>query len=283
MEVNAADVMKLRNRTGMQMMKCKAALIEAGGDMEKAVEILRKQNKDVQVKTAERETTEGRIGVYVDPASKVGAIVELRCESAPVAKNEMFVKLANDVARQVALKGATTPEELLAQPFVDNPSQTVHERIGEVVGLMRENVKPARMSKLTGLLGEYVHHDGSVGVLLQVEGGDRADAQLLRDVCMHAAAKAPIAALATEVSKDRLDKEKEIALEQTKGDPKNANKPANILDKIVEGKVKSWVEENVLNQQKFVKDETKTIEQLLAGAGLKLKRFVRYRVGEVTN
>src|SRR5262249_47894853 len=156
MEVNAADVMKLRSRTGMQMMKCKAALIEAGGDMEKAVEILRKQNKEGQDKAASRETAEGRIGGYVDPVTKIGGIVELRCESAPVAKNELFVKLAADVAKQIALKGAKTPEELLAQPFVDNPKQTVNERIGEVVGLMRENVKPARMAKLSGLLGEYV-------------------------------------------------------------------------------------------------------------------------------
>lgn len=281
MEANAADVMKLRNRTGMQMMKCKAALIEAGGDMEKAVEILRKQNRDVQVKTSERETTEGRIGVYLDPAAKVGAIVELRCESAPVAKNEMFVKLANDVAKQVALKGATTPEELLAQPFVDNPSQTVNERIGEVVGLMRENVKPARMAKLTGLLGEYVHHDGTVGVLLAVEG-DRAETQLLRDVCMHVAAKSPLVALADELPKERIAKETEIAGEQVKADPKNASKPANILEKIVEGKVRSWMAENVLNDQPFVKDETKTIGQLLSGAGLKLTRFVRLRVGEVS-
>lgn len=282
MEVNAADVMKLRSRTGMQMMKCKAALIQAGGDMEKAIEELRKQNKDVQVKTSDRETTEGRIGVWIDPVGKVGAIVELRCESAPVAKNELFVKLATDVAKQVALKGATTPEELLAQPFVDDPKQTVDERIGEIVGLMRENVKPARMAKFTGLLGEYVHHDGSVGVMVQVEGAS-ADAVLLRDVCMHAAAKAPIAALATDVPKERLDKETEIAQEQTKADPKNASKPANILEKIVEGKVRAWVEESVLNDQKFVKDESKTIEQLLAGAGLKLKGFVRLRVGEVAN
>src|SRR5262245_5901399 len=119
MEVKAGDVMKLRDRTGMQMMKCKAALIEAGGDMDKAVEILRKQNKDAVDKVGGRETAEGRVGVYIDPATKVGAIVELRCESAPVAKNEIFVKLANDVAKQVALKGAKTPEELWAQPFVD--------------------------------------------------------------------------------------------------------------------------------------------------------------------
>jgi elongation factor Ts len=282
MEANAADVMKLRNRTGMQMMKCKAALIEAGGDMEKAVEILRKQNKEAQDKFGSREAAEGRIGVYIDPATKVGALVELRCESAPVAKNEMFVKLANDVARQIALKGATTTEELLAQPFVDNPSQTVNERIGEVVGLMRENVKPARMVKLNGLLGEYVHHDGTVGVLLQVEG-DKAEPQLLRDVCMHVAAKSPLVAVAADLPKERVAKETDIASEQVKADPKNANKPANIVEKIVEGKVRAWMAENVLNDQPFVKDETKTIGQLLSGAGLKLVRFARLRVGEVAN
>jgi elongation factor Ts len=282
MEVNAADVMKLRNRTGMQMMKCKAALIEAGGDMDKAVEILRKQNKEAQDRAASRETAEGRIGVFIDAANKVGAIVELRCESAPVAKNEMFVKLANDVARQIALKGAKTPEELLAQPLVDDPARTVHERIGEVVGLMRENIKPARMAKMTGLLGEYVHHDGNVGVLLAVEG-DRAEPQLLRDVCMHVAAKAPLVALEADLPKERVEKERDIAAEQVKADPKNASKPANILEKIVEGKVRSWMAENVLNDQPFVKDETKTIGQLLSGAGLKLTRFMRLRVGEVAN
>src|SRR5579859_1158807 len=133
MEVNAADVMKLRERTGMQMMKCKAALIQAGGDMEKAVEIIRLSNKDAQNKTASRETTEGRISAWIDPVAKIGAIVEVRCETAPVGKSEMFVKLANDIARQIAQKGAKSAEELLAQPFVDQPGQTVNDRIGEVV------------------------------------------------------------------------------------------------------------------------------------------------------
>jgi len=200
-----------------------------------------------------------------------------------VAKEKEIAKeqLANAVAKQVALKGATTTEELLAQPFVDDPSRTVNERIGEVVGLMRENIKPARMAKHTGLLGEYVHHDGAVGVLLVVEG-EKADAQLLRDVCMHVAAKSPLVAVSDQLQKERIEKETEIAREQVKADPKNASKPANILEKIVEGKVRSWMAENVLNDQPFVKDETKTIGQLLSAAGLKLTRFVRLRVGEVT-
>src|SRR5262249_19895816 len=163
-EITAESVKKLRDRTGMQMMKCKEALIKANGDMEKAVEELRKHNKEAQDKAASRETAEGRIGVYIDPAQKIGGIVELRCESTPVAEGDRFVQLAADLAKQVAVQGPKTPEELLAQKFVDKPTQTVHERIGEVVGLIRENMKPARVAKSTGLLGSYVHHDGGTGV-----------------------------------------------------------------------------------------------------------------------
>jgi len=280
MEVNAADVKKLRDRTGMQMMKCKAALVEAGGDMEKAVEILRKQNKEAQNKTADRETAEGRIGVYIDPATKTGAILELRCESAPVAKNEMFVKLAEDLARQLTVKGVpASVEAFLAEPFIDNPSQTVNDRIGEVVGLMRENVKPHRMHRLEGLLGSYVHHDGTVGVLVAVEGPS-AEHQMLRDVAMHIAWKAPIAALREHIPQERIDKEMEIARSQAVDQGKD--KPANIIDKIAEGKLKTWLAENVLADQPFVKDDKKTVAQHLGSAGLTIKDFVRLRVGELS-
>jgi elongation factor Ts len=280
MEVNAGDVMKLRGRTGLPMMKCKAALIAAGGDMEKAVDILRKQNKEARDKLDARETAEGRIGIFIDPAAKVGGIIDLRCESAPVAKNEMFVTLTNDLARQVALKGkGATVADFLAQPLVAEAGKTVNDRIGEVVGLMRENVKPARMARLEGTLGQYVHHDGTVGVLLLVEGNG-GDAQVLRDVCMHIAAKSPMAALREQVPQERVEKEMEIARSQALEQGKN--KPANIIEKIAEGKVKTWFAENVLAEQPFVKDESKTVGELLKAAGLKIKQFVRYRVGEVT-
>jgi elongation factor Ts len=247
--------------------------------MEKAVDILRKQNAATQVKAASRETAEGRIGVFVDNNEGIGGIIELRCESAPVAKNEMFVKLADSLARQVALKGATTPEALLAQPFVGEPARTVHERIGDVVGLMHENIKPARMGRLEGLLGSYVHHDGTVGVLLAVDG-ITDDLQVLRDVSMHIAARNPVAALREHIPQQRIDKEMEIARSQAQEQGKN--KPANIIEKIAEGKLRTWFADNVLAEQPFVKDESKTISQLLAGSGLKLKGFIRYRVGEVT-
>src|SRR6516225_5540606 len=163
-QISAAAVKALRDRTNQPMMDCKAALTEAGGDMEKAVEILRKRGKDVADKKGARETAEGRIGVYIDETQSMGALVEMRCESPPVVKSDAFVVLANDLARQVALKGADSVEGLLAQPLVGDPGHTVQDRINDTIGLIRENMKPARFTRLTGgLLGSYVHHDGSVG------------------------------------------------------------------------------------------------------------------------
>jgi elongation factor Ts len=281
LEITAAAVKALRDRTNLPMMECKAALIEAEGDMERAVVILRSKFAAIKDKKGGRETAEGRIGAFVDEGRKVGGIVELRCETAPSANNELFVTLARDLARQVALKGATTAEDLLAQPFVDEPSRTVADRINDVIGAIRENMRPARVKQLKGLVGSYVHHDGSVGALVQVEG-ERADAQLLRDVCMHITAARPIYARREDVPADVVQREKEIARAQIASDPKNANKPANIIDKIAEGKLKTWFAENVLLEQPFVRDDTKTVGALLQGAGLTLVQFVRFRVGEVS-
>jgi elongation factor Ts len=277
-EINAELVKKLRDRTGMPFGKCKEALVKTNGDLDKAVEELRKGHKEAQDKLVSRETAEGRIGVFIDPQKQVGALVEVRCESAPVVKSELFIQLANDLAKQVALKEATTPEALLAQPFVDDPKKTVNDRIGEVVGMIRENMKPVRMARLSGgLLGSYVHHDGSVGVLVQVEGA-KAEPQLLRDVSMHITARNPVAALREHVPADKIAKEKEIATAQASA----TGKPANIAEKIAEGKMKTWFAENVLAEQPFVRDESKTIGELLKAAGLKLVQFVRLRVGEVS-
>lgn len=279
MEIKAADVMKLRDKTGVQMMKCKEALIAAGGDFEKALEHIMKTIKGAENRP-DRVTADGRIGVFIDAACTSGGIVELRCESSPVAKNEMFVKLANDLAKQVTAKGQAPAAELLAQPFVDDASTTMKERVGQVVGLMRENVEIARIARLQGLVGSYVHHDGSVGVLLAVEGA-KADPQLLRDVCMHIAAKNPVAALREQVSKEKVEKEREIAVAQAQEQGKG--KPANIVEKIAEGKLSAWFKEQVLAEQPFVKDESKTVGELLKAAGLTLKQFVRYRVGEAVS
>ncbi|HLJ93674.1 MAG TPA: translation elongation factor Ts, partial [Gemmataceae bacterium] len=225
----------------------------------------------------DRETGEGRIAVFVDNANKVGALLEMRCESAPVAKSEPFIRLAQDLAKQVALKEPTTTEALLAQPFVDDPKRTVNDRIGDTVGLIRENMKPARMARLQGLIGGYTHHDGMVGVLLQVEGA-KADPQLLSDICMHITALNPVAAQREEIDPALIEREREIAKTQAAA----TGKPANLVEKIAEGKLKTWFAANVLVEQPFVKDDSKTVGELLKAAGLKIVKFIRYRVGEVS-
>ena len=275
--ISAAAVKSLRDRTSAPMMDCKAALTEAGGDMEKAIDILRKKHAAIQAKKGERETAEGRIAAYIDPVALVGALVEVRCESAPVAKSEPFSKLANDIAKQVALKNPATVAELIAQPLVGNPAHTVNDRIAEVVALIRENMKVARFTRHTGQLGSYTHHDGSVGVLLQVEG-PKVDPQLLRDICMHITAKNPVAATREDVPPDLIEREREIARTQAL----STGKPANIVDKIAEGKMKTWFAESVLLEQPFVKDDSKTVGDLLKSAGLKLVGYVRYKVGEIS-
>ncbi len=280
MGTSAADVKNLRDRTNMPMMECKAALTEAEGNLEKAVELLRKKFKDAADKRVSRETAEGRIAAYVDPAKQIGAIVEMRCESAPVAKSEQFVALCNDIAKQIASQNPDTVEALLNQPLVGDPKNTVSNRIQEVIGVIRENMKPARFTRLTGTLGSYCHHDGSVGALVQVEG-EKVEPQMLRDICMHIVAKNPLAARMEDVATDVVDREREIAQSQVNADPKNANKPGNILQMIVEGKLKAWYADNVLVMQPFVKDDSKTVGDLLKGAGVKLVRFVRFKVGEV--
>lgn len=277
--ISAADVMKLRNRTNAPMMDCKAALEQAGGDMEKAIQIIREKNAKIQVAKADREVAEGRIAIFIDPEKAVAGIVEMRCESAPVAKNEGFIELCNAVARHVALAAdqAADVAALLGQPFVDDPKRTVNDRIAETVGLIRENMKPARFVQLRGgQFGSYVHHDGSVGVLLQVEGSAPADPRMLRDICMHITAKQPIAATREEIDPAVVEREREIAKSQAAA----TGKPANVAEKIAEGKLKTWFAENVLIEQPFVKDESKTVGEMLKAAGLTVKRFIRFKVGE---
>ncbi|MBM3992950.1 MAG: translation elongation factor Ts [Planctomycetes bacterium] len=281
MAISANDVKTLRDRTNAPMMECKTALTETGGDMEKAVEWLRKKAGSKVATFAARETAEGRIGVYLDRDAKCGAIVEIRCETAPVAKTDQFIQLTAEIAKQVAVNNPASVDDLLKQPSLAQPNKTIADRVMDVFQLIRENMKPHRFVRFTGLVGDYLHHDGSVGVLLLVEGAT-ADPQVLRDVCMHIAARNPVSGTKDDVPAATLTKETEIAREQTMNDPKNKSKPPQILEKIIEGKMKTWLAENVLVDQPFVKDDSKTVGQLLSSKGLKLVKFVRYRVGDVS-
>ena len=218
-----------------------------------------------------------KLAAYRRMAKKVGAILEMRCETAPVVKADSFVAMANDLAKHIAEKNPADVATLLTQQIA--PGKTVQDRISEVIGLFREHMKVERLKRVAGELGASIHHDGSVGVRLQVEGG-QIDPAVLRDISMHVAARSPIAAIRTDVPAAVIEKETEIAKDQLANDPKNKNKPANIMEKILEGKLKTWFAENVLIDQLFVKDDSKTIADLLKSMGTTLKGFTRFRVGE---
>ncbi len=283
--ISAAAVSELRKKTDQPLMDCKKALTEAGGEMEKAIELLRSWNKNTGIKREGNETAEGRIGIYVEPAAETAAIVEMRCESAPSAKSDQFVELAYDMARQVASAAPETVVQLLAQAYSGGKG-TVADRITDTVGLIREKMVVQKFERLkASIYGHYIHHDGTVGVLLACTGTAKGPTdEPLRDISAHIAALNPQYLTAAEVPADVLEKEKAIAATQIKEDPKNASKPANILEKIAEGKLKTWLAEGVLVEQPMangMKYPNKTVGEVLKGLGLTPVKFVRYKVGAV--
>ncbi|MDY3563687.1 translation elongation factor Ts [Gemmata sp. JC673] len=274
-------VKQLRDRTDQPMGLCKQALDESTGDMEKAIEWLQKQNSKMTAKREGNETAEGRIGVFADNAAKVAAIVEMRCESAPSAKSDQFVALTADLAKAAATTKTADVASLLVEPLGGG---TVQTRIEAVVGVIREKMVLHRFQKLEdGVYGSYVHHDGSVGVLIECKG-ESANDELLRDVAAHIAALNPPYAVTSDVPADVVEKEKGLVKADMDADPKNAGKPANILEKIAEGKLRTRLSEIVLSEQPMAnsgKYPNTSVGAALKKAGLEPVRFVRFKVGAV--
>jgi elongation factor Ts len=275
-------VKQLRDRTDQPMGLCKQALDQNGGDMEKAVDWLRSQNKNMGVKREGNETAEGRVGVFFDNAAKKAAIVEMRCESAPSAKSDQFIALANDLATHAATSKAADVAALLVEPY---GKATVQERINDVVGVIREKMILQKFQRLEGgVYGGYVHHDGTVGVLVECKGAAAND-ELLRDVAAHIAALNPPYATTGDVPADVLEKEKGLVKADMDADPKNAAKPANILEKIAAGKLSTRLAEVVLTEQQManeMKYPKTTVGAALKKAGLEPVKFIRFKVGAVT-
>jgi elongation factor Ts len=277
---SAGEVKSLRERTGLPMMECKNALVESKGDPGLAVEILRKRGEQVQTRKGGRETSQGRIECFRDPAGQVIAMVQMKCEQAPSAKNEKFIEMTRALARQAALQPVEpTPENLLEQPDVDNPGSKAGARLLEVVNLIRENMGVARVARLHaqgGTLGHYVHFNFQEGAVVRLEGTG-ATLDLANSIATHIVAAKPMALRREDVPKDLLDKEREIAREQAA----QTGKPAAILDKIAEGKLNTFFGEHVLLEQVYVKDSKLKIRDLLKQAGnASVTEFVRFKVGE---
>jgi elongation factor Ts len=276
-------VKQLRDRTDQPMGLCKQALDQSAGDMEKAIAWLQQQNAKMGVKREGNETAEGRIGVFFDNAAKLAAIVEMRCESAPSAKSDQFIALAADIAKAAATSKAADVPAMLAEPFPGKG--TVQARIDETVGVIREKMILHKFQRLQGgVYGGYIHHDGTVGVLVECKGTTAND-ELLRDVAAHIAALNPPFATPSAVPPEVVDKEKALVKADIEADPKNTGKPANILEKIAEGKLRTKLAEIVLSEQPMangMKYPNTTVGAALKKAGLEPVKFIRFKVGAVT-
>src|SRR3990172_3470821 len=274
-DISAAAVKSLRDKTGLPMMKCKEALQASGGDEQAAIEWLRKDNIKVQESRIGRETSFGRMGLYTDWDKGVGALVELLCESAPVAGNAEFVALANDLARQLALGiGAATADELLDQSSPSASGQTLRERMLDLANRIREVFKIGRIARINGKSAGYVHHAGkTVGVLVEVTGGKPEAA---KDVCMHIAAMRPQVLSKEDLNPAEVDKEREILSEAARKE----GKPENIIGKMVEGRLRNFFAERVLLEQPFVKDDKKTVGKFAEEGGMKVVRYIHWELGK---
>ena len=276
--VTAAAVMALREKTGLPMMECKKALTECGGDTEQAVEWLRKQGVKTQAMRADRETSMGRLAVYTDLEKGVGALVELKCESAPVAGSPDFKDFVNDIAKTLALgSGASSPEELLSQKSQAHPDKTLGEIKDDLFNRMREVFELSRICRIDAPCGGYAHHDGSKAALVEVTGetaGPQA-AEVAKDVAMHVVALSPKAIVKEDLDQSIVDKEREILTEAAKQE----GKPENIIQKMIEGRLRNFFSQCVLLEQPFVKDDKQSVGKLLKSVGLSVKRMEHWKIG----
>jgi elongation factor Ts len=271
-EITAGMVKELRERTGLGMMECKKALEEAGGDMKKAEDLLRIKSGAKAGKMAGRVAAEGAIGAYVSADRKLGALVEVNCETDFVAKDENFTGLVKAVAELAAVKGisdvaALGQAQLASGQTVEAARQALVMKLGENMSLRRVAVH-----KAAGKLSHYLHGT-RIGVMLDIEGGDDA---LGKDLAMHIAASKPISVSKDQVSPELISRERDIA----KARAIESKKPDNLVEKIAEGSVQKYLSEVTLLGQPFVKDDKLTVEKLLASKSAKAHAFTLFVVGE---
>ena len=270
-----ADLVKqLREKTGAGMMDCKKVLTETDGDMEKAAELLRERGIAKAAKKSDRIAAEGLVAAYVSDDKKVGSVVEVNAETDFVAKNEEFRGFVADVARQVAEKNPANVEELLAQKYLDT-DQTVQEVLTNKIATIGENMSIRRFTRFEseGLVESYIHGDGKIGVLVNFKSGDET---LAKDVCMQIAAARPEYLNREAVPEDRVKKEMEIL----KAQAMNEGKPAEIAEKMVQGRIGKFYGEICLLDQEFVKDPSVKVGDLISSKGAEIVDYVRMEKGE---
>ena len=274
--ITASQVKELREKTGAGMMDCKKVLTETDGNEEKAIELLRERGLSKAAKKSGRIAAEGLAAAYVSEDKKVGVAVEVNAETDFVAKNEEFKAFVADVAKQIAEKNPATVEELLAQESMVEAGKTVQEVLTNKIATIGENMtirRFARFETASGLVESYIHGDGKIAVLVEMENADK---DLAKDICMQIAAARPEFLGREDVPQERVDKEMEILKIQAM----NEGKPEAIAEKMVQGRIGKFYSEICLVDQEFVKNPDMKISELLKQKGAKIVRFARFERGE---
>ena len=280
MTITAAQVNELRQKTGAGMMDCKRALTEANGDFEKAIEILRKKGAAVASKRAEKSANEGLIVTKVSDNKKSGVIVEVNCETDFVAKSDDFVNFANDVIQTLdSIKPASVKDLLEKNENIKNELTDIMGKVGEKIEISRFAIEEAP----NGILVDYVHLGSKLGVLVKFDNADKDEfSELGKDIAMQVAAMKPICVYRDEVPKEVIEKEMDIYKELARKE----GKPEHILDKIAQGRLNKFYEENCLTEQVFIKDNSKSVGSLLKefntkhNSQIKIVLFRRFHLGD---
>lgn len=282
MAFTAQNVKELREMTGCGMMDCKKALTETDGDMDKAVEFLREKGLATAAKKAGRIASEGIVKAYITEDKKIGVLVEVNSETDFVAKNAEFQSFVENIAKIVASGNPADVDALKAMPY--NDESNVGDALTALIAKIGENMNIRRFARIegNGNVCSYTHGEGRIGVLVETEGSlENPDAyEAARDAAMQIAAINPLYLSKDSVPAEDVEKEKHIIIAQIKEDPKNANKPDNIIEKMVGGKINKFYEQNCLLQQEFVKNGDFKVEAYLASKGVKLINYVRFEKGE---
>ncbi len=271
--ITASMVKELRTSTGAGMMDCKKALVEADGDMAKAVDILREKGLSQAAKKASRIAAEGAVVSYVSDDEKIGVIAEVNCETDFVGHNENFQTLAKAIAAQIAAVNPADVEALLASAM---DGKTVKDVVTEAIANIGENISIRRFTRYESAEGKvysYIHGGGKIGVLVDIKGGD---AELGKDIAMQVAAANPSYMDRSEVSNEELEHEKEVLREQAL----NEGKPVNVVEKMVMGRVNKYYKEVCLIDQPFIKDGDISVAKLLQSKNAEVARFSRFQLGE---
>ena len=273
--ITAALVKELREKTGAGMMDCKKVLTETDGDMEKAMELLRERGIAKAAKKSGRIAAEGLVEAYISEDGKIGAVVEVNSETDFVAKNEEFKTFVMDVAKQVVEKNPANVEELLEQESIAVPGKTVKEVLVDKIATIGENMNIRRFERFEseGLVEKYIHGDGKIAVLVNMKKGDK---EIAKDICMQIAAARPEYLNRESVPAARLEKEMEIL----KAQAMNEGKPAEIAEKVVQGRIGKFYSEICLVEQPFVKNPDIKVSQLLKEKDAEVVEFARFEKGE---